>query len=259
MKSLILNCALLVVASLAMSEKSWAQDSADETCRGILASSGGQSRPRTYCERQVTGIRDDLQRRGVDTSRMSNVEVLDRWQLEADANARIRGSDTASPAEHRAQLQEWGVNVQGLSDAQIVDRWNREDEARAVAASRKSRREAEAKELRRLADEDVAEERRAKERRDTDALARQATSSTEGLRRAGEVSRAQGEAALRNFGVDPDALQSDDEEESDAAADAFGQKLYQQMIDNGLAPQCKGKKGDALVDCVDAALGADDQ
>lgn len=29
--------------------------------------------------------------------------------------------------------------------------------------------------------------------------------------------------------------------------------MYQTMVESGVAPQCKGKKGEALIDCVDAA------
>jgi hypothetical protein len=29
------------------------------------------------------------------------------------------------------------------------------------------------------------------------------------------------------------------------------------VLPNGIAPQCKGKQGDALVECVDAALDVD--
>jgi hypothetical protein len=32
--------------------------------------------------------------------------------------------------------------------------------------------------------------------------------------------------------------------------------MYESMVKQGVAPQCRGKKGQALVDCVDAALDA---
>ena len=55
--------------------------------------------------------------------------------------------------------------------------------------------------------------------------------------------------------IDDDELS---EEEEDAAFDAMEQRMYQQMVDQGAAPECRGMRGAALIDCVDAVLDAED-
>jgi hypothetical protein len=258
------SCGLLVaIVFVSCGGSAFAQGSqpgaaGGESCRSILANADGpQTRPRAYCERTAAESRAELEKRGISARGMTDIEAMDRLDREEEARklAEPRGSDAQSPGEKRAELQEWGVSAQGLSDAAVVDRWEREWEARYVADIRKSRRDSEARTLSELARQDANEQ----ERRQTDDLVRQATSSQEGLIRASEAARVQGEAAARSLGIDLDALDSDDEEESDAAVDAFGMQLYQQMINNGIAPECKGKQGDALIECVDAALDVDEE
>jgi hypothetical protein len=57
------------------------------------------------------------------------------------------------------------------------------------------------------------------------------------------------EAVLKGtFGKGSDEI-ADDE-------DAAQEKMYEQMVQKGVAPQCRGKKGEALIDCVDKAMDA---
>jgi len=53
--------------------------------------------------------------------------------------------------------------------------------------------------------------------------------------------------AQKAYGMNTDEV-GDDEDAAEAS-------MYEQMVQHGVAPQCRGKKGRALIDCVDAALG----
>jgi hypothetical protein len=46
-------------------------------------------------------------------------------------------------------------------------------------------------------------------------------------------------------------------EEAAENEDAAQQNMYENMVKQGVAPQCRGKKGPALVECVDKALDAE--
>ncbi len=64
---------------------------------------------------------------------------------------------------------------------------------------------------------------------------------------------------LKGLGVNLRTSRAEDEEgPSDAEYDATELQMYQTMVDQGAAPQCKGKKGAQLVVCVDAALGEEE-
>lgn len=227
-----------------------------DSCRAVLTSTGAGPGQTAYCQKRAVDARNDLLAEGIDPRGLSDIDAIERADLEYDtkrANAPM-GADTQTPDEKREELRIWGVTAQGLSDAQVRDRWTREYRARFLAELQADHRKEESDRLHELARQDAD----AAERQRIDAIASQATQSAEGMRQAAELARVQGDAALRSLGVDPDALNSDDDDVSDAEADAFGLRMYQQMIDNGLAPQCKGKTGDDLIDCVDAALDSDE-
>jgi len=240
---------LLLLGQAAMGQ----QGAGPASCRDVLAGSGGSARQQAYCEQRAADARNDLLARGIDPQGLSNADAIDRADREYDARRAqegLFGIDTQTPDEKRADLRGWAVDVEGLSDAQVRDRWTQEATARSRGEMQAARRSEEADKLRQLANEDATDARN----RQIDAIAAQATQSAAGLQQAAELARTQGEAALRALGVDPDALASDDEDVADAEADAFEMRIYQQMVDSGLAPGCKGMTGDALVACVDAAL-----
>lgn len=60
---------------------------------------------------------------------------------------------------------------------------------------------------------------------------------------------------LKGIGVD---MGDDDDEEGDSESadgiDPVELQMYQRMVDGGAAPQCKGKKDEALINCVDRVL-----
>jgi hypothetical protein len=228
------------------------------SCRDVLAGTGSASgRQLDYCHKRATDARTDLAARGIDARSLSDTDAIEKADLEYDrgrAEQGLIGIDTQTPDEKRADLRAWGVDAQGLSDAQVRERWDREFAAHMVADMQGERRESEAETLLQLTRDDQSEA----ERRQFDAIAQEATTSAAGIQRAAEAARIQGDAALRSLGVNPDVLNGDDEEAADAEAEAFGLLIYQQMVDSGLAPQCKGKTGDDLIECVDAALDEDE-
>jgi hypothetical protein len=259
MKTVESNCLWVGMAMILLcAQPALAQQGvALESCRQVLAAPGDASPGQTsYCEGRTANARSYLEGSGIGSSGSSNIEVIERADLEYDmrrVNA-PKGSDAQSITDKRADLRAWGVDVQALPDAQVRDRWNREFDARMLADLQAERRRQEADKLGTLARDDAS----AEQSRQRDEIARQAATSAEGMRRAAEMARTQGDAALRSFGVNPEVLNGEDEEAADAEVDAFGLRLYQQMVDNGLAPECKGKTGAALIDCVDKALGTDE-
>ena len=62
-----------------------------------------------------------------------------------------------------------------------------------------------------------------------------------------DLVKKQDATAQKAFGKNTDEL-GDDE-------DAEEVSMYEQMVQHGVAPQCRGKQGRALITCVDAAMG----
>lgn len=58
---------------------------------------------------------------------------------------------------------------------------------------------------------------------------------------------------LKRLGVTLEEADENEEGEEDGV-DPTELKMYQEMLKNGLAPGCKGKQNEALIDCVDAVL-----
>lgn len=66
----------------------------------------------------------------------------------------------------------------------------------------------------------------------------------------------QGLGVSMNTGDNDDDYADEDEYEDDI--DPIELQMYQRMVDGGAAPQCKGRTGAALIDCVDEALDEDE-
>lgn len=62
-------------------------------------------------------------------------------------------------------------------------------------------------------------------------------------------------AMLKGLGVNMQGTTLPDSNADDAEYDEAELRMYKEMLDKGVAPECKGKQGVALVDCMDAALG----
>lgn len=61
---------------------------------------------------------------------------------------------------------------------------------------------------------------------------------------------------LKGMGVNMGVMEADASDDSDPPS-AVELQMYQKMLDEGVAPHCKGKKGWVMIDCVDAATVED--
>jgi hypothetical protein len=95
----------------------------------------------------------------------------------------------------------------------------------------------------------LAQELDARKRAEEDARARrEALAQSQQADQVQEMIDRQGQM-LRGVGVN-----LDDDDEDDGGVDPIELQMYQEMLKNGIAPECKGKKDQALIDCVDAVL-----
>ena len=262
MKSFLSCCSVFAVfISVFVGGHAFAQAAGEaNSCREILSQAGSKTRQRSYCEEVLANKRNQLKDWGKDTSGLTTNQVLDLWGKEDGARflAQPQGIDTMSVADKRVELKQWGVDVSSMSDKQVLDRYNREDNARLLAEYKKGLARTEADMIQRYTEQQKSDDIGAEHKRAAEQLAKQALSGKQGLIDSAAGARTQQADALRSLGVDPDAAMSDDEEASDAAFDKFELKMAQQMIDNGLAPQCKGKKNQELIDCVDRVVNGDE-
>ena len=149
-------------------------------------------------------------------------------QREAECR-RNRADRQKRAVSARARLKsEFQVDGSSMSDREAIARLDQEIAKKAEAEREASERRAEA-----------AEQERMKQ---VSAALKQQDQKLKGLG-----------YKLRTAPASDDDEGSDDEE-----LDAAELQGYQQMVDNGAAPQCKGKKGAALIDCVDAVLDAEE-
>jgi flagellar biosynthesis GTPase FlhF len=168
-------------------------------------------------------------------------------------SADFRESCASVLREDRAQLEAWGVATQGMSDLQVWDRYGAEVSTREQARQDQERRDAlerERIEAQRAASQAESQRIQAeRERQANESAAQQMQSAQQMIQQQNEM--------MRGLGVNLGGLTvpSGDSDEDDSA---FELKMYQDMIDNGVAPQCKGKDGDELIACVDAALDVED-
>jgi hypothetical protein len=147
-------------------------------------------------------------------------------QLEKD-KAECQRLGTAA----RARLsKEFSVKSDGMSNAQAIGRLDEEQvkQKNARADAEQKRRDAEAR--------------------------RQEQHQKEMMNQAASVMNNQN-AMLKGLGVSMQGITVPGSDASDAEYDEAELHMYQKMLDSGVAPECKGEQGSALIDCMDAALG----
>lgn len=142
-----------------------------------------------------------------------------------EAECRQRKIEDAKEAKHaRKRLEkEFGVAAADMTDREAIARL-------AEEVNRREREEKEAADLR----AERAEQAR--------------------MNKADKLMSRQN-SMLKSLGVD---MASDDEDEDDYGVDPVELQMYERMIANGVAPNCKGQKDQALIDCVDEALDAEE-
>jgi len=158
-----------------------------------------------------------------DGSKPTADQHAEKQRLEQECKKRV-ADEKAGGAAARARLaSEFDIDASKLSDAQAIARLQQEVDARQQA-------------------QEQAEARRA-------AIAEAQQASQQG-----KLMDSQAEM-LKNLGVSLD--DGDDQDADDGGVDPAELRMYQEMLKNGIAPQCKSKTGEALIDCVDAALDAE--
>jgi len=120
--------------------------------------------------------------------------------------------------------KKFNIDASNMNDWDTVYRLNQEEETARINA-------AEAKEQRRLEDMEKRENQ-------IQSIMKQQQSM------------------MKAMGVDVPSDNDEDktEQQEDAEQAKIQQQMYQSMVDGGAAPQCKGKTGDALIECVEAAV-----
>ena len=154
----------------------------------------------------------------------------------------------------RAELAAWGINTTNMSS---VDMWDRHDAERTVRDD--ARREQERRDQ--LESERLATERakaQAEQEKVAAASARESERYAAEQMKAGQQAMREQDQMLKGLGVNlggSSAAGSDDCGD-DYEADEI--QMYQAMINNGVAPQCRNLSCGELVDCVDEALGEEE-
>ena len=152
------------------------------------------------------------------------------WDKASFRQAKKECQADAAAAKKRLK-NEFRVNTSGMGDLAALKRLDEEVEKRRQAEARDARTRKEA-----------ADRRRAEEDRRHDKIYQ------DQKKQADKVLKQQNEA-LKKSGV-----KLDSHDASDSDIDAAELKMYQNMVDSGVAPKCRKKKGQALIDCVDAEV-----
>ena len=172
------------------------------------------------------------------------------------ANEQYQGECRQAATERRAELDEWGVDSAAMSDAAIFDRYDRELVARCKADREQTRRDS-LEHDRLAAERATAEADRARIAAERN---RQAEEYGAQQMNSGQAMMKEQNEMLRGLGVNLGDISLDSEEDlEDDDYSAAELQMYERMIDSGAAPGCKGTSGAAMVECVDAALDAEDE
>jgi hypothetical protein len=170
-------------------------------------------------------------------------------------SADFRASCQSVLREHRAQLETWGVSTKGMTDLQAWDRYGAEFQTREEAKHDQERRDSlERERLAARRAEADAEQQRIQAQREKEANAA-AAQQVQSFQKALD----QQNKTLQGLGVNLGGVKipsADSDDDEDLAAQV---QMYKTMVASGVAPKCKGKDGQELIDCVDAALDEDDK
>lgn len=155
-----------------------------------------------------------------DGSKATAAQYAEKDRREAECRRNLADQKQRA-ANARARLKgEFKVDAGTMSDSEAIARLQEEVDRRAEAQNDASERRAEAAEQKRM---------------------EQASSMLDKQDRM-----------LKGQGVNMKTSAADELDEDEI--DPTELQMYQRMVDQGAAPQCKGRKGEALITCVDAAL-----
>ena len=153
--------------------------------------------------------------------------------------------------KRRAQLDAWGIDSDDMTSLQAWDRFAAEQNVRLEAqAEREQSARLESERLAVQRAEADAETQRMAAVRDQEAQAyaeRQMATGRQMMQEQSDMLQGMG-VGLAGMSIDASDTLSDDEFSETEL------RMYEKMVEDGAAPGCKGLKGAALVDCVDAAI-----
>ena len=153
---------------------------------------------------------------------MAQDEVTRANKTMADDQRRLKEEaeqEKKDGAIARARLSsEFGINAAGMSDSEAIVR------LKDAVNDRKAASEAEVQKQ-----HEAAEAKQEKARQD--------------------LMKKQEAVIKGTFGAGSQDVMDDE--------DAAEEHMYEGMVQHGVAPQCRGKKGSALIDCVDKAMDAE--
>ncbi|TVO78443.1 hypothetical protein [Sedimenticola selenatireducens] len=156
-----------------------------------------------------------------DGSKATKEQYIEKDRREAECKKRV--TDQAKKVSNARQRlkNEFKIDPSGMTDDEAIARLSEEQNNR-----RQAKEEAEARR------QEAADEKRMSQ---IDQMMDKQNQMLKGL---GVTLGSMGAGGASNDSdIDPAELQ-----------------LYQQMVNNGVAPQCKGKQGEALIECVDIAV-----
>lgn len=164
-----------------------------------------------------------------DGSKATQEQVNEKEQREAECRQRLADQGRDADQARKRLAAEFGVNSAGMTDQEVIARLNNEIDERHRA------------------EEDAADVRAEQEEQDRVE--------------AQEQLLAKQNKMLKGLGI---SMGNDDDENADENiaeyddVDPIELQMYLRMVDSGVAPECKGRTGMALIDCVDAVLDAEE-
>lgn len=153
-----------------------------------------------------------------DGSKPTKAQHAEKKQKETECKQRVADEKQQARNARDRLKKEFKVDASKMTNNEAIVRLNEEVQKRADARK--------------------AEEERQNEARDNARM-----------KQADELMEKQNRM-LKGAGYNIEGLMG----ESDEQADAAELQAYENMVKQGVAPKCKGKKGDALINCVDAEL-----
>ena len=154
-----------------------------------------------------------------DGSKVTKAQIAEKEEREKACRKRVAEEKKQANNARTRLKKEFKVDGSKMTDKEAIARLD--EEVMRSAAARKE-----------------AEERRREAQHD-----KQVQHADELMKKQSDMLKGMGVNMGGGFG-----------EGSDDEADAAELHAYQKMVDSGVAPKCKGKKGEALINCVDAEL-----
>ncbi len=173
--------------------------------------------------------------------------------------AMLFGSDGARAAEPSCNYEWVLINTDGSKPTadQYAEKSRREAECRKNQVDQKQR-EAEARLQKEIGERDDARRAEAEKREEAAEKAREREIDA-AMKKQDEMLKGMGVTLPSGVDLgDDDGDDGDGQAAGDTEIDPIELQMYQQMVENGIAPGCKGKQDAALIACVDEVIDAEE-